>query len=70
MAPEKLSTQKKVYAGKDMVGLDALCCYLLKVNPREVLHIRLAHESGWGDESCGSSHQTPSVMNYCFPVRN
>jgi uncharacterized protein (DUF362 family) len=39
----------KVYAGTDMVGLDALCCDLLKANPREVLHIGLAHEAGLGD---------------------
>jgi uncharacterized protein (DUF362 family) len=31
-----------------MVALDALCCNLLNVNPREVLHIQLAHESGMG----------------------
>jgi len=46
--PGRVIHPKKVYAGKDMVGLDALCCDLLKVNPREVLHIRLAHESGLG----------------------
>jgi uncharacterized protein (DUF362 family) len=46
--PGKVIRPKKVYAGKDMVGLDALCCNLLQVNPREVLHIRLAHESGLG----------------------
>jgi uncharacterized protein (DUF362 family) len=39
---------QKVYAGKDMVGLDTLCCDLLNVNAREVLHIQLAHESGMG----------------------
>ncbi len=39
---------KKVYAGKDMVGLDALCCGLLNVKAREVLHVQLAHESGMG----------------------
>ena len=46
--PGRVIHPKKVYAGKDMVGLDALCCDLLKVNPREVLHIQLAHESGIG----------------------
>lgn len=29
----------QVYAGKDMVALNTLCCDLIKVNPREVLHI-------------------------------
>ena len=29
-------------------GLDALCCDLLNANPREVLHIQLAHESRMG----------------------
>ena len=27
---------------------DALCCDLLNVTPREILHIQLAHESGMG----------------------
>jgi hypothetical protein len=39
---------KKVYAGKDMVARDALCCDLLNVPPRTVLHIQLANESGMG----------------------
>ena len=34
--------------GKDMVCLDALCCGLLGVKPQEVLHIKLADESGLG----------------------
>ncbi len=46
--PGRVIHPKKVYAGKDMVGLDALCCDLLEVNPRDVLHIQLAHESGLG----------------------
>jgi uncharacterized protein (DUF362 family) len=46
--PGRVIHPNKVYAGKDMVGLDALCCNLLQVNPREVLHIQLAHESGMG----------------------
>lgn len=46
--PGKVIYPKKVYAGKDMVALDALCCTLLKVSPREVPHIRIAHEAGMG----------------------
>ncbi len=46
--PGKVIHPKKVYAGKDMVALDALCCDLLNVKPREVAHIQLAHESGLG----------------------
>lgn len=46
--PGRVIHPKKVYAGTDMVGLDALCCDLLKVNAREVLHIQLAQESGMG----------------------
>ena len=46
--PGRVIHPEKVYAGKDMVGLDALCCDLLNVPPREVLHIQLAHESGLG----------------------
>jgi len=48
LGPGRVIHPKKVFAGKDMVGLDALCCDLLKVNPREVLHIQLAQESGMG----------------------
>jgi uncharacterized protein (DUF362 family) len=46
--PGRTIHPKRVYAGRDMVGLDALCCELLRVNPREVLHIQLAYESGMG----------------------
>ena len=46
--PGRVIHPKKVYAGKDMVGLDALCCGMLGVKPQEVLHIKLAHESGLG----------------------
>jgi hypothetical protein len=30
------------------VAIDSLCCGLLKVNPMDVLHIKLAQESGLG----------------------
>jgi uncharacterized protein (DUF362 family) len=46
--PGRVIQPKRVYAGTDMVGLDALCCELLDVNPREVLYLQLAHESGMG----------------------
>lgn len=46
--PGRVIHPNKVYAGKDMVALDALCCDLLYVTPREVLYIQLAHESGMG----------------------
>jgi uncharacterized protein (DUF362 family) len=46
--PGKVIHPNKVYAGKDMVALDALCCGILGVKPGEVMHIRLAHESGMG----------------------
>ena len=46
--PGRVIHPNRVYAGKDMVALDALCCELLNVKPREVLHIQLAHESGMG----------------------
>jgi uncharacterized protein (DUF362 family) len=46
--PGRVIHPNKVYAGKNMVALDAFCCDLLNVNPREVLHIQLAHESGLG----------------------
>jgi uncharacterized protein (DUF362 family) len=46
--PGKVIHPNKVCAGKDMVGLDALCSGLLGVKPEEVMHIPLAHESGLG----------------------
>ena len=46
--PGRVIHPNKVYAGKDGVALDAICCGLLGVKPGEVLHIKLAHESGMG----------------------
>ena len=46
--PGRVAHPKKVFAGTDRVALDSLCCALLNVDPRDVLHIRLAHESGLG----------------------
>src|SRR5512136_3474495 len=46
--PGRVIHPNRVYAGKDMVALDALCCGLLNVKPGEVLHIQMAHESGMG----------------------
>ena len=46
--PGKVIHPGKVLAGKDMVALDALGCGLLGVKPGEVIHIKLAHESGLG----------------------
>ena len=46
--PGKVAHPKKVYAGTDLVAIDSLCCGLLRVNPMDVLYIKLAHESGLG----------------------
>jgi len=46
--PGKVAHPKKVYVGTDLVAIDSLCCGLLKVNPLDVLHIKLAQESGLG----------------------
>jgi len=46
--PGRVVHPKKVYAGTDLVAIDSLCCGLLKINPTDVLHIKLAHESGLG----------------------
>lgn len=46
--PGRVIHPNRVYAGKDMVALDALCCGLLGVKPQQVLHIQLAHELGLG----------------------
>jgi len=46
--PGRVAHPKRVYAGTDLVAIDSLCCGLLKVNPMDVLHIKLAQESGLG----------------------
>ena len=46
--PGRVAHPNKVYAGTDLVAIDSLCCGLLKVNPMDVLHIKLAQESGLG----------------------
>ena len=46
--PGRVIHPNRVYAGKDMIALDSLCCGLLGVKPEEVMHIQLAHESGMG----------------------
>ena len=46
--PGKIAHPKKVYAGTDLVAIHSLCCGLLKISPTDVLHIKLAHESGLG----------------------
>lgn len=51
--PGRVIHPNRVYAGKDMVAMDALCCGLLGVNPGEVMHIQLAHESGMGQMNLG-----------------
>jgi uncharacterized protein (DUF362 family) len=46
--PGRVTHPKKVYAGTDLVAIDSHCCGLLKVNPFDVLHIKLAQESELG----------------------
>ena len=46
--PGRVAHPKKVYLGTDRVAMDALCSGLLKVNPLDILHIKLAYESGLG----------------------
>jgi uncharacterized protein (DUF362 family) len=46
--PGKTAQPKKVYAGPDMVALDAACCPLLNLKPSDVPHIMHLHGAGRG----------------------
>lgn len=46
--PGRISRPKKVYAGTDMVALDAICCSLLNLKPSDVPHIMHLNASGKG----------------------
>jgi len=46
--PGKTAQPKKVYAGYDMVALDAVCCPLLNLKPSDVPHITHLHATGRG----------------------
>lgn len=37
-----------VIMGNNQVAFDAVCCHIIGVDPREVPHIRMAHERGFG----------------------
>ena len=37
-----------VILGNNQVAVDAVCCHLIGIDPREVDHIRMAHEDGFG----------------------
>ena len=39
---------KLVILGNNQPAIDAVCCAIIGVDPREVAHIRLAHERGFG----------------------
>lgn len=46
--PGATASPKKVFAGTDMVAMDALCCGLIDINPQNVAHILGAHKLGLG----------------------
>lgn len=46
--PGRTLRPKKVYAGRDMVALDALCCPLLDLKPADVPHIMHLGATGQG----------------------
>ena len=46
--PGRTLRPKKVYAGRDMVALDALCCPLLDLKPADVPHILHLEATGQG----------------------
>lgn len=47
--PGKTASPQKVYAGTDMVAIDALCCGLIDIKPQDVGHISGAHKLGLGE---------------------
>lgn len=47
--PGNTKSPNKVFAGKDMVALDALCCSLISLDPNTVPHIVGAHKLGKGE---------------------
>jgi uncharacterized protein (DUF362 family) len=47
--PGRMARPNKVYVGTDMVALDALCCGLLRVDPKAVPHLLLSHKAGLGN---------------------
>lgn len=46
--PGATSSPKRIYAGIDMVAVDALCCGLINLEPRDVGHILGAYKLGLG----------------------
>jgi len=46
--PGRTIRPKKIYAGRDMVALDALCCPLLDLKPTDVPHIMHLEAAGLG----------------------
>lgn len=46
--PGKTARPRKVYAGADMVAMDAICCPLLNLKPADVAHIMHLDASGRG----------------------
>jgi uncharacterized protein (DUF362 family) len=46
--PGKTESPNKVFAGTDMVAIDALCCGLIDLAPQDIPHIMDAHRIGLG----------------------
>ncbi len=47
--PGKTISPQKVYAGTDMVSIDALCCQLINIKSQDVPHILGAYQLGLGE---------------------
>jgi uncharacterized protein (DUF362 family) len=47
--PGRTISPRKIIMGTNMVSVDAYCCRLLELEPKEVGHIRIAAEMGLGD---------------------
>jgi uncharacterized protein (DUF362 family) len=47
--PGRTISPRKIVLGTNMVSVDAYCCRLLELEPREVGHIRIAAEMGIGE---------------------
>jgi len=47
--PGRMAHPNRVYAGTDMVAVDAVCCKLLSIDPKTVSHLLLSQQGGLGN---------------------
>jgi len=49
MGPGEITRPQKIVAGVDRVAIDAYCCTLWGLKPRDIFQIQMAHELGLGE---------------------